>query len=142
MHGEDGNDMMLGGQGNDELYGGGGRDTLIGGAGDDILNGGRSYDKLTGGAGDDILFGDFGRDTFIFVGRDGDDVILDFTNGQDWIDISAFGITAAEYATVVAPAMFTNGDSVYLDLGTLGGYGSVIIQGVTLSDMDASDFIF
>jgi Ca2+-binding RTX toxin-like protein len=44
-----------GGEGDDVLVGGEGNDTLSGGAGDDVLLGGLGIDVLDGGAGDNIL---------------------------------------------------------------------------------------
>ena len=61
--GNAGNDRLAGGAGNDALYGGVGNDTLDGGTGDDILEGGAGDDVLTGGAGADVLAGGEGIDT-------------------------------------------------------------------------------
>ena len=49
----DADEVINGGDGNDELYGWGGNDTLNGGAGDDILDGGEGENILNGGEGDD-----------------------------------------------------------------------------------------
>ena len=46
-----------GGAGNDVLIGGDGDDNLLGGAGDDVLIGGDGTDLLDGGPGDDVLIG-------------------------------------------------------------------------------------
>jgi Ca2+-binding RTX toxin-like protein len=46
-----------GGAGNDVLIGGDGDDNLLGGAGDDVLIGGEGTDLLDGGPGDDVLIG-------------------------------------------------------------------------------------
>jgi Ca2+-binding RTX toxin-like protein len=63
--------LLEGNEGDDELYGGGGNDTLIdgqdapsndilvGGGGDDTLEAGLGDDFLDGGLGDDLLYGDF-----------------------------------------------------------------------------------
>jgi Ca2+-binding RTX toxin-like protein len=47
-----------GGDGDDVLIGGGGNDVLLGGDGDDVLIGGPGLDTLNGGAGDNILIQD------------------------------------------------------------------------------------
>jgi VCBS repeat-containing protein len=82
--------------GNDILVGGDGNDTLDGGAGDDLLLGGNGNDRLIGGAGNDILSGGAGADTFRINGpMEGLDHILDFNASQgDIIEIlaSAFGV--------------------------------------------------
>jgi Ca2+-binding RTX toxin-like protein len=64
LHGEDGDDTLRGGWGDDLLLGGDDIDDLDGGAGDDELN---------GGSGDDFLVGDAGVDEI--HGGSGDDVI-------------------------------------------------------------------
>jgi Ca2+-binding RTX toxin-like protein len=47
-----------GGDGDDVLIGGAGNDTLLGGDGDDVLIGGPGQDILDGGSGDNILIQD------------------------------------------------------------------------------------
>lgn len=51
--GEAGNDLLIGGGGNDHLDGGDGFDILLGADGDDTLNGGPGFDLLFGGDGFD-----------------------------------------------------------------------------------------
>lgn len=97
LFGLGGNDVLDGGASNDDLFGGIGNDTLLGGGG---------ADNLTGGAGKDVLFGGTGSggdgapDTFIFTSlsdstqtHSGRDVIMDFEDGPDKIDLSAFDLT-------------------------------------------------
>ncbi len=90
--GENVADSIAGRNGNDFLEGFGGNDTLNGGAGDDAL---------AGGAGADILIGGPGADRYVFdmaALSDGSvgtvDRIVDFTLGQDQLDLSL--ITSAE----------------------------------------------
>lgn len=103
--GSDGNDTLLGGSGNDlrpaegPLHGSDGLDSLAGGAGDDLIGGGAGIDTLDGGDGADRLVGGYdgdvvtggaGADTFVYQAkREGGDHILDFTQGEDRIDLSA-----------------------------------------------------
>ena len=94
LHGDAGNDYLLGGSGDDTLNGNDGNDTLLGGAGNDTLNGGDGNDILNGGAGNDILNGGAGND--ILTGGLGVDTLIynvltagDATagNGKDnWTD--------------------------------------------------------
>lgn len=84
LYGLKGDDILTGGAGKDWLEGGEGEDQLFGGAGDDILIGGTNRDWLTGGAG---------RDTFRFNAANESkggamDRIMDFTRGEDVIDLS------------------------------------------------------
>jgi len=68
-----GNDILLGGRGNDLLVGGDGYDILIGGCGDDTLLGGAGMDILAGGLGNDVLCGGEGSD--LILGMNGNDVL-------------------------------------------------------------------
>jgi Ca2+-binding RTX toxin-like protein len=76
IHGEDGNDLLIGTAGNDVLDGGNGNDVLIGGSGD----------KLTGGDGTDV---------FVITGMVGGQkvTISDFAGG-DIVDLRALSPTA------------------------------------------------
>jgi Ca2+-binding RTX toxin-like protein len=121
LSGGSGNDTLNGGAGNDILNGGGGNDTLNAGDGNNILIGGAGNDIFNGGAGNDILIGDGGRDTFTggagantFVYRAAADstagtltganttfdVITDFKQGTDRIDLRATGTTAGQFVAI------------------------------------------
>jgi Ca2+-binding RTX toxin-like protein len=83
LHGEDGDDALNGGAGNDLLYGHFGNDAISGGAGDDTAHGGQGDDTLTGNAGGDALHGNDGNDRLTggagsdtLFGGDGDDLIV------------------------------------------------------------------
>jgi Ca2+-binding RTX toxin-like protein len=92
----DGADRLLGGAGNDVIEGWGGGDTIFGGPGDDALIGSYDADRLTGGRGRDVFF--FGlqpsagapfpivRDTG--VGDGNRDVVTDFQQGEDLLDLT------------------------------------------------------
>ena len=88
---------MIGGTGNDSLTGDGGVNKINGNNGDDTITGGGGNDNLTGGAG---------SDTFVYAAGCGNDTINDFdawaVGGQDYIDVSAFGINAGNFAARVA----------------------------------------
>ena len=62
IHGEDGDDLLVGGAGRDTLYGDDGNDHLIGGAGDDKLSGDDGDDTIEGGLGADKIDGGDGVD--------------------------------------------------------------------------------
>ena len=159
LDGGDGDDTLLGGQADDDMFGNSGGDTLTGRAGDDALNGGggsdvlhgnRGDDTLLGGAGadwlsggqdDDILTGGNQTDRFVFIRNSGDDIITDFENGLDKIDLTAFGLRTNLYGSVVAPALIKAGPDVFLDLSALGGHGSILIKDTAFNLIDGSDFI-
>ena len=91
-----GQDTITGGNGWDTLRGGKGADNIDGGVGSDMIFGGKGIDAITGGEGLDTMTGGAGTDTFVFneITDSGDkgreaDVIMDFTKGEDKIDLSA-----------------------------------------------------
>jgi Ca2+-binding RTX toxin-like protein len=96
---------VRGGGGNDTLQGLAGNDLLVGGAGSDSLQGGDGDDTLIGGAGNDTLQGGLGNDIFVFTGSFNVDNIQGFDfdplDGQDKLDISGLGISAANFGTQV-----------------------------------------
>lgn len=129
-----GNDEIDGGRGDDLLEGGAGADDLDGGAGNDSLFGGEGNDLLNGGAGDDVLTGGAGSDIFEIYPGSGRDVITDFTNGVDRIEIDGFGRSAVE--ALIGAARQVGGD-VVLDLGA---GRSITLQDFRLADLDLADF--
>ena len=147
-----GADRLLGGDGNDVIRGGEGRDirwdrleidgststinadVLIGGAGDDRLHGQSGSDVLDGGAGNDRLTGGGGRDTFVF--QSGDDVVLDFTDNVDSIQLDGDAIGVATVDEALAMGQIIDGNAVF-DFGT----DSLRINDVTDLDILANDLI-
>lgn len=95
LEGRDGNDTLLGDDGNDGMSGASGNDTLLGGAGNDSMLGGFGDDQLVGGFGVDRMGGGAGVDIFAFsagdngIGAANRDVIVDFTQGTDHIQLAA-----------------------------------------------------
>jgi len=135
-------DSVYGRGGDDHVMGGNQRDHVFGNAGDDRVDGGGGADVINGGRGDDVLIGGGGADEFVMIRAAGDDTILDFKNGVDVIDLTAFGLAPTDYASVVAPALSAaGGGNTFLDLTALGGSGSVLIEGLALGSADASDFV-
>ena len=89
LSGGGGDDRLTGNGGADSLFGNNGNDILFGGAGNDRLVGGSGDDRLRGGTNDDELTGGEGADIFVFTGasNEGVNVIIDFADGQDRIEI-------------------------------------------------------
>jgi Ca2+-binding RTX toxin-like protein len=71
---------LSGGDGDDVLIGGGGDDTITGGAGDDVLLGGPGADALDGGDGDDIEIDGAGAAAASATARLSTDA-----SAQDWL---------------------------------------------------------
>lgn len=129
-----GNDRIDGQGGNDGLLGQGGADTLFGRAGNDTLWGGAGNDLLNGGGGADALFGGGGNDVFVFGTRDGlNDRIMDFTEGQDRIRVSAPGLDFGDI--VINNSGFDN------VIVRIGNTRVLVMDGQDVA-WDAGDFIF
>ena len=140
IHGDAGNDSISGGDGDagdDTVHGDEGNDTLYGGEDNDRLYGGEGSDELIGGSGDDTLTGGAGADTFVFTAGHGNDMIRDFTDGEDTIDLTAItDIIGFEDLTITA-----DGNNAVIDLSAHGG-GTIRLENVDVSDLDSSDFDF
>lgn len=130
--GEGGNDILSGATGNDTLSGGQGDDRLNGGSGDDTIDGGDGNDFVNAGSGDDVLTGGGGNDTFVFGPNSGNDRITDFSD-DDTIDIGRSGANSIDDLSIIN----TNGGA-QIDHGG----GSVLVEGASADDLDASDFVF
>jgi Ca2+-binding RTX toxin-like protein len=108
---------------------------LTGNAIGNYLLGGAGNDRLNGMAGNDVLFGEAGADTFIFSAGSGGDVIGDFARGSDKIDLAAYGF--ANFAALQANFSQVGGNGAI----NLGGGNFIVLNGVTMSQLTAADFI-
>jgi Ca2+-binding RTX toxin-like protein len=85
---------------------------LNGAAGTDVLTGAAGADTLIGGGGADSLTGGSGADAFLFYGTaDFKDVITDFTQGEDVIQIEGTAIGLGSYAGTLDASRFHSGTS-------------------------------
>ncbi|MDE0538734.1 MAG: calcium-binding protein [Rhodospirillales bacterium] len=104
----------------------------------DDFAGGDGADTIEGGTTDDTLTGGGGADTFVFDQDSGHDTVTDFSQAEgDQIDLSAF-------TDITSPGDlrgYQAGDAAVIFLGFNGG-GSITLEGVQISDLSASDFIF
>jgi Ca2+-binding RTX toxin-like protein len=135
LSGQKGADTILGGTGNDVLRGNRGADVLEGHGGSDRLFGGAGNDFITGGNGRDIMAGGGGWDEFIYNDMsEGNDVIRDFDDVMDLINVSALGIGFDDITVTSAEA----------DASAMLSFGSttILLQGVTTDMVDAGDFVF
>ncbi len=151
VHGGDGDDRLYGGSGNDRLYGDNGNDLLMGGSGNDLLKGERGNDFLHGGSGDDVLHTRWGHD-WLVGGTDDDtfvvcasgqpemNVILDFTPGEDVIDLRHPGIHVVDFADLLSLANQTS-QGVQISLPTNNPVNDrLVLIGLTIADLDPADF--
>lgn len=138
LKGDWGNDTIAGRAGSDKLLGFDGKDVLKGGSGADLLKGGAGHDKLLGGKGRDTLVGNGGRDKFVFDRKEGTDVIQDFQNKQDKLDLGGFHFKNKKAAL----AHFSEWRGQHDDKVKFDYKGTHIkIKGVDLVDIDGSDIL-
>ncbi|WP_018939167.1 retention module-containing protein [Thioalkalivibrio sp. AKL9] len=124
--------------------------TLLGVDGDDILVGTESDDLIIGGAGDDILTGGSGNDTFKWntgdqgiEGKVANDVVTDFGNGGNVLDVSDLLDNASELNIAdFIIAEEDGGDTVlYISsVGDLDGNTNKADQTIRLEGKSFSDF--
>ncbi|MDP9812280.1 Ca2+-binding RTX toxin-like protein [Rhizobium tibeticum] len=151
INGNGATNQLFGGAGNDTLNGNDGNDVLDGGADNDTLNGGDDNDTIIGGAGNDIIDVGGGVNTIVYNAAGfGNDVInsFDATGGtpatQDRIDLSGFGITAANFATrvTIEDVIDAGTDDTRVTVRDAGGatIGTIFIEEVDGLDITVTDF--
>ena len=119
------------GKGSDQanrITGNDGHNTLYGFGASDIIDGGKGNDTLYGGAA---------ADTFVFINAGGQDLIADFQDSLDIIDITAIkGIN--DFAQILE-SMTQVGADVVIDFGARG---SIEIDKITIDKLTAIDFAY
>ena len=134
-----GDDLLQGGKSNDVLKGGSGNDTLQGGKHDDKLIAGSGNDILIGGTGNDTLKGNDQSDMFVFADGHGHDKIIDFNASSSAEKIDLSGLSGFNSFQDVAQAASQNRGNVLIDTGN---DSSILLSNVSLSALDAGDFLF
>lgn len=128
LSGSDGNDLIRGLAGNDKIFGFAGNDKLVGNRGRDILIDGFDTDRLKGGGG---------ADTFVLVRDRARDIIRDYKDGVDQIDLSDFRRDFSDLKIADLP----NGNIRIKVAGE-----ALILKdaddAITASDLTESDFLF
>ena len=157
MHGNElGNVLVAEGGGYNRLHGEGGDDALVGGDEGNSLNGGRGADELRGGAGVDFFWGGAGEDAFVFAPGDlrrsgSRDHIGDFAGageaGGDVIVLDGFG--EAELRFGGYHRLYSGGEWVgvdetkqYYDVHGSEGYeGRLLVNSLTGDRLDEGDWM-
>ena len=77
----------------------------------------------------DALYGREGADVFVFGPDNGYDIIFDFANGEDVIDLSAFSTISGFSDLTITSSPYR----VHIDLSAHGG-GRITLQGFDIDD--------
>ena len=163
MYGDAGNDRLYGQNGADQLWGGAGNDRLKGHGGDDRLEGGAGIDLLVGGAGDDQLYGredndwllggdgndvlgggtgndkmwgGTGADYFFYGPADGTDIIKDFEDDIDKIDLTMWGFGSAQDALLLAVQVGAHVKFDFSPLPSAGADDKLWVLNATLTQLE------
>lgn len=116
--GSNSNDTMRGGGGNDTLSGDDGNDTIYGDAGVDTINGNNGTDFIYGGAGADILNGGTGNDDFFISGTDSLGDQYDGGGNTDEIHLQADSYFNLANTFTSIEDIESGGFTIYADTGT------------------------
>jgi len=136
--GTDGDNTLVGGIGADSLNGGNGDDSLLGGDGADTLDGGGGADSAFGGDGDDYVFAALGQD--IAVGGSGNDTLNTTSYNGDYAVNLTTGLTNFPGESFTGFEHLVSGDGNDTLIGTAGtntiegGAGNDLIQGEAGAD--------
>jgi serralysin len=115
---------------NNVITGNSASNALFGGAGDDRLAGGDGVDRLHGGAGKDTFVGEV--NATLTSTRHGDlsvDIIVDFTSGEDKIDLSAID------------AILGGADDKFTFVGSRSGNGAGELSFKTFGSVQAAESV-
>lgn len=142
LTGDDNVNRLFARGGDDTIHGGGGDDVLAGWSGDDQINGDDGDDTLIGDADNDTMSGGAGADTYNFQtfsvsgNAFGHDAITDFDTAEDILDLSPFEI---ENLGDFQSRATDDGSNTVI---TIDADRSITVNGVTVSEFTASNFIF
>ena len=107
---------------------------------DNTLTGGVGNDRITGRGGNDTLTGGAGNDVFVYDTRGfGDDVVTDFNTNGDRIDLSFLNV--ADLGSLL-PFITQDGADVVITLGWNGSTETIRLSNVSLASLGAADFVF
>jgi Ca2+-binding RTX toxin-like protein len=133
IYGNSGQNTLNGGDGNDTILGRAGDDVLNGGNGNDRLEGDAGADMLNGGDGNDVLIGGADADIFAFATNWGADIIQDFQDGVDVIDMRAVdGLNGFSELTITQTGTST--------IVTFEG-NTISLVNIVAASLTAQDFI-
>ena len=105
---------------------------------DDTITGNSAANVLAGRKGNDKLTGKGGNDKFVFKPNEGTNVITDFQNGKDKLDLKGFKFKSKAAALKHFSEVGSSNDDIckFVFDGTI-----VKIKGVDLKNIDATDIV-
>ena len=112
-----------------------GDDTFVGDEGDNFFFGRNGDDTFEGGSGRDSFVGGLGADSFVFRPGLEVDVVRDYEQGVDVLDISAFGVTAETFADDVS--IEGRGPHTHIVIGE----DRIILVRTDAADIDQDDLL-
>lgn len=127
-------DIIIGNGDGNRLRGASGDDSINGADGADVIYGDAGSDTINGGLGDDWFVGGADADTFEFDAAWGSDIVSDYEDGIDIIDMRGSGLLYADLTIAQSGAHVL----VYETLGT----NSIRLDNTIEADIDEFDFIF
>jgi len=110
---------------------------LIGNAGKNVLSGGGGIDYLDGGKGNDRLIGGSETDFFAFKTGGGHDVIKDFVEFTDQIDLTSWTALASFSDLMKNHVHFENGNTIIE-----AGKDTLTLLDTSKAELDSVDFFF
>ncbi|HJZ34030.1 MAG TPA: hypothetical protein VKF35_23130 [Hyphomicrobiaceae bacterium] len=118
-----------------------GADRLFGGDFDDTLSGGDGNDVIGGKGGTNLVTGGAGSDAFVYALSDQHhDVVTDFRQGEDVIDLRAANIS--DFATVAQLLSNDAQGNAVITTVTNDATSTITLTGISAEQLTAADFMF
>ena len=146
IHGNNDQDCLRGNAGDDIIYGDAGQDTMYGHDGNDTIDGGAGNDLIRGNNGNDLLTGGTGNDVFYFTNENGatnkaglqfgNDIVTDFTRGQDVLFLEGMGNFVNMWSHISSMLSSDANGNAVINFGN----SSITLVGINKDSLTISDF--
>jgi Ca2+-binding RTX toxin-like protein len=100
--------------------------------------GGAGRDRLDGGVGNDDLRGGAGRDTFVFGLLSGRDIVRDYQDGIDKLDV----LSNATFADLAITRVDADRDGRLDDASIVLFNQTILVLNTSVARLDEGDFLF
>src|SRR5262249_10554678 len=105
-----------------------------------LAEGANEHVNLAGTTGKDVFFGTGYQEQFVFAANSNHDTIVNFTPGQDHIDLSAV-VTTNDLATWMAQHVAASPTNSADTLITIDTADTIVLKGVTVGNLHTTDFV-